>query len=117
MSEYRDPLAPKIELKQEGDNFTVTSTSSVSPSNASYADLQGFLKVEHPSGKEQSQLEAINEYLKGKTDLERLTTIRHLENRLGTPRVGESRLGNIYKFIKLDNMAKEYGTARDSLLA
>lgn len=47
---------------------------------------------------------------------EMLYMIRQLENRLGEPRVGESRLDKVHRYIKITSQIKDAEAERDSLM-
>lgn len=110
-----DPLTSTEAPKVEAPLKDATSASPVA--GVAYADIQGLLGVTHPDGQEQSQLERISAWLKDKSPVERLTAIRHLETRLGAPKIGQTRLSNIHQYVKLQGQIKELEGARDSLLA
>lgn len=81
------------------------------------ASVKSFFRIIEPTSEETEQLKAIQAYLRGKSDVEALTAIRHIENRLGMPRIGETRLGRVYDYIKAMRMVEEAEDYRDSLLA
>ena len=44
-----------------------------------------------------------------------LRTLLSLENRIGTPRLGVSRLNHLYQYVKLDNQINALSMARDRM--
>lgn len=65
--------------------------------------------VENPSGEDEKKLSEIWDYVKqnsGKTEIGDLVwEVMHLENQIGTPRIGEARLDRIYRYCKLRRQA------------
>lgn len=118
---YQDPLAPKLSVEAHGENFRATSSTSEAPNTAAVSDIMNMLKVDSPSGKDMTHLGAIDEYLKANakegSQLDRLVTLRGIENRLGVPRIGETRLGKLYSYVKMTNQIQSIESARDTLLS
>lgn len=115
---YQDPLAPKLEVKEEKGNFTVHSSTPTAPDTTAVSDIMNILKIDSPSGKELDKLGVIDQYLKANAkegQLDRLVTLRGIENRLGVPRIGETRLDKVYSYIKMTNQISELEKARSVL--
>jgi hypothetical protein len=82
--------------------------------------LTGFLQVKDPTPEEQSQLKEIWDYVVGQTKSEntseRLYTLRHIEQRLAAPRLGQTRVSQLYQYVTSDKQAKSAEKLRDSFL-
>lgn len=75
----------------------------------SHLSLAQRFNVENPSKEEEGKLSEIWNYVRqnsGKSEITDLIwEVMHLENQLGTPRVGESRLDRVYRYCKLRRQA------------
>ena len=94
------------------DSITVTPKDtgvdvSVSPATApvqvdgiKVANLLGITEANH---EQTTQAKYINDYFykEGMTDAELMYAIKSVENRLGTLRMGETRLDKVYEYAKL----------------
>jgi hypothetical protein len=82
--------------------------------------LTDFLQMDNPTSKEQDQLKEVWEYVldstKSELRTEQLMAIRHIEQRLAPPRLGQTRLDQLYQYVKLDKQAKSVEKLRDSFL-
>lgn len=111
-----DPLI----IDTSGDEVKVEVTSPSVIARDIPTPLTGFLQIASPTNEEQKQLKDIWQYLQETTkddlDSERLMALRHLETRLGAPRLGQTRLQQIYQYIKLDKEVKLTEKLRDSFL-
>lgn len=65
--------------------------------------------VENPNKQDDNKLAEIWDYVRqnsGKTEIPDLVwEVMHIENQIGTPRIGESRLDKVYRYCKLRRQA------------
>lgn len=80
------------------------------------ASLHSFFNIVNPTNKETEMLLAIQDYFKGDSDVDTIVGLRNLENRLGSPKLGETRMSRIFQYIKAQNSVNEAEKLRDSLL-
>lgn len=89
-----DPIEPKAEPTAHFELYPYLSIDGV---NVSREDA--------------NKVKTIYEYVKAKSQnglkSEILQTIRDLEIRLRTPKLGETRLDNLYRYIRIANMRRE----------
>lgn len=115
-----DPLRPTVS-EVDGQIQVDASPSAAPVDNHDYTEIMGFLGLDAPNDGEVDKLKAITDYLKKevKSGLksEWLMTLRHYEQRLSTPKLGETRLGKLYNYIKAQELVKESERQRDALLA
>lgn len=114
----------KVEIKK--DEVEVTSEPDTNDDRPlqtrPYAPLMGFFNLDglNPSNKEDTVLQEIWDYLnettKSELISEKLYSLRQLESRLGSPRVGESRWHKIHAYIKAQKMVEQSEKYRDALL-
>ena len=77
--------------------------------------LQGYFGTQNPSGEEQKSLDEITRLLDGnsKDTVDFLWEIKNVENRIGTPPLGMSRLQHVYNFIKINSQILKLERERD----
>ncbi len=114
-----DPLMPTVEVERKEDGSA--SVSVLQGANDVIATpLEGFLQVKDPTTEERTHLKEIWEYIKGqsKSELvtEQLWTLRHIEERLSAPRLGQTRVDQLYQYITTDKQVRSAEKLRDSFL-
>lgn len=116
MAEYRDPLTQVAEEKADKPDNTTT----VGISAYQITPIQSFLGVDTPTGSEKTQLDYIFNNLKGdgrEVNLgEVLNQLRQIEIKLGATRLGETRLGKIYNYLRSVDNVKRAEQIRDAYL-
>lgn len=92
-------VSPKSDPMTTSDKFTF---SEVLP-------LAGFLGAD--AAKDHDALSEIASYVRdGKkefSDIDLLNEIRHIEVRLGAPKIGERRLDKVLRYVKLQSTARD----------
>lgn len=80
--------------------------------------LAGFLGSHARA--DESKLQTIADFFRsGKTefsDIDLLQAVRHLETKLGTPKIGEKRIDMVYRYVKLQGQIDSISKERDALL-
>lgn len=115
MAEYRDPLTVTEEKVDKPENTTTVGISAyhITP-------IQSYLGVDHPTGTDKTQLDYVFNNLKGdsrEVNLgEVLNQLRQIEHKLGVPRLGESRLGKVYNYLRSVENVKKAEQIRDAYL-
>ena len=77
--------------------------------------LQGFLGVDRPTTEESQKLKEVWDFIEGDSEADRLYKIQQLENRLGSPSLGQSRLDLVYEYAKLTKQITTLEKMRDGL--
>lgn len=97
-----------VEEIPQNDKPQTTQTDQPTSEIGHLSIAQRF-NVENPSSEDEKKLSEIWNYVKqnsGKTDIPDLVwEVMHLENQIGTPRIGEARLDRIYRYCKLRRQA------------
>jgi len=67
--------------------------------------LEGFFGIQNPSSEEQKSLSEMTRLLNGNNMdvVDFLWEVKNVENRIGTPPLGMSRLQHTYNFIKINS--------------
>lgn len=94
---------------------TSESSGSVGVDNPVPVQLQSFFHIENPSKEEMQQLETVWDFFDGKTEVEKLYQVKQLENRLGTPNIGETRFSKVYEYVKLTRQIRDMEKLRDAI--
>lgn len=80
--------------------------------------LAGFLGAD--AAKDRSELSEIADFIRGDkkefSDIDLLNEIRHIETRLGAPKIGERRLDKVYQYIKLQRISRDVDNQLKDLL-
>ena len=87
--------------KDDGVKVSVSpATAPVQVDGIKIANLLGITEANHA---QTTQAKYINDYFykEGMTDAELMYAIKSVENRLGTLRMGETRLDKVYEYAKL----------------
>lgn len=77
--------------------------------------LQGFFGLNDATPAESKMLSEITNMI-GKQDAELLWEIRNIENRIGVPPIGMSRLQHVYNFFTISNQIKKLESQRDAYM-
>ena len=94
---------------------TPESSGSVGVDNKVPVQLQSFFYIDNPSSEDMDKLQKIWDFFDGKDEVEKLYQVKQLENRLGTPNIGETRFSKIYEYVKLTNQIKDMEKLRDAI--
>lgn len=80
--------------------------------------LKDYFNMDNVSDRSASRFKDIVAYFGDKPEGagEMMYMLRQLENRLGQPRVGESRLDVVHRYVKITNGINDSEKERDSLL-
>ena len=89
-------------------NVPVASEQTGMAGDIHAVQLQGFFGIANPDTAESTNLSEITRMLEGnsKDAVDFLWEIKNVENRIGTPPLGVSRLQHIFNFIKIDSQIK-----------
>jgi len=79
--------------------------------------VKSYFELKNPTTQDQEKLKEIWEYVSkdAKYPGEASYQLRQLENRLSSPRLGESRLNKIYEYIRLSNVIDRSEKERNEL--
>jgi hypothetical protein len=109
----------KDEIKVTYKEATGTAEVKVQPGAANedftYLPLEKMLGLDDAKPQERQQVKEVWDHFKSDTTADKLYQIRSLENKLGVPRLGESRLGKIYNYVKMTQQIKELEDQRNAL--
>lgn len=101
-------------------NKPVTSAPSVASEVDHSAPLAGFLSITEPTAEQREQLKAVWAYAEASTEDKSvpslLYAIQKIENRLSSPRLGETRLDKVYRYVKLQKQVDIATKMRDSMM-
>jgi hypothetical protein len=106
------------------DGITVTTTANETPvtqgfNHDSIKPIAGFLGLDtsNLTDTDTKYVRSIYEFLRGDeeemTELELLSKLRTLENRLGMTSLGERRLDKIYRYVTIQSQIEDLEKARD----
>ncbi len=107
------------------ENKDETVSVEVKPSFRSaevkVAPLNNYFDIDRKTtNKEQQQMEGIMEFLDGDTDTKVegniYVALRNIEEKLTSPKLGETRMGKIYNYVKILQEIKGAEEERNSLL-
>lgn len=110
-----------IENPKEGENSVYAQTKGYDSEDVRLSPLVGFFDIDRKTtNKEQQQLTEIMDFLEGDTDTSVeaniYVAIRNIEEKLTSPKIGETRIGKIHDYVKTLKMIKQAEDERDSLL-
>lgn len=75
--------------------------------------LEGYFNVQSPSSEEAKALSEILRLMPFGDPTELLYAINQIENRIGTPKIGTSRLQHVYNYVALNSQIKNLERERD----
>ena len=114
MDDGLEVVGEKVAAEESG------KTSAVPDNNREFQQILPYFKIDKPDDRQAQELGALWEHLKEVTDVTNesglISALIDIEERLGAPRVGETRLGNIYGYVKASKAVREDEKMRDSLL-
>lgn len=115
-----DPLRPSIDVERGDDGMMSVKVRTPESTVVKATPLTGFLQLVSPTSAEQDKLKEIWSYVEEMTDseleTERLWAVRNIEQKLAAPRLGQTRLDQLYQYVTTDRQAKAAEKLRDSLL-
>lgn len=78
--------------------------------------LTGYFELHSPNQEETNMISDLSQMLGFNIDdpTEMLWKVRNIENRIGAPKIGTSRLQHLYNFVKLDSHIKGLEAQRDA---
>lgn len=106
------------------DDITIVAKSTETPTETHVdndtAPVASYLDILNPNETDSHQLKTLVEFLRGDakemTQSELLHQLRHLELKLGEPRIGERRIERLYRYAKLNAQIKGLESERNALL-
>lgn len=106
-----------VETPAEEQNSEQTP-ELVKPTAADYPEIKDYFNLESPTDAQKEKFGAIWEYFaeESKSVGDLMFKMRNLENRLGSPEIGESRLQKMYNYIRISADIKDKELRRDALL-
>jgi hypothetical protein len=78
--------------------------------------IQGFFGLNDLSPAESKMLSEMSTLFNGKQDADLLWEIRNIENRIGTPPLGMSRLQHVYNYLNIQKQITQLESKRDAFL-
>lgn len=104
-----NPVVPSDTPVKDGVSGNVT---------VPYPALKDYFGVDDVSDAQKAKFETIWKHFSDEADSvgDLMYKLRQLENRLGSPAIGESRLTRIYSYVKISAQIKDAEKQRDSLL-
>ena len=75
--------------------------------------LSGFFNIDNPSNTEKQIITDLGCIFEGTDPAEMLLNLRNVENRIGYPQAGVSRLQHVYNFVKLNSQINSLERERD----
>lgn len=85
------------------------------------SSFQSMLGIQEPNTQEKDQLKTIYEWVYSKTEVKSMPSLmmalRGFENRLSAPKLGETRLGKLYHYVKAQKTVEEAEKWRNSMLS
>lgn len=113
---------PQVEIieKDDGELHAQTVTPQTSVEDETTLSVKGYLNITgKSSGKMKKELQDVINYARKDADTDDTTAIlmvlRNLENRLRAPRVDESRLSQLYEYVRVQNAISSAESERDSM--
>jgi hypothetical protein len=117
MADSKLEVQDKKEVQPQEEKTPDPSPLTTAPQ---FLPLQGFLNINNPTGKESTQLQDIWEHFvkhtEPKTPGNILAVVRSVENKLSPAKLGETRLGKIHNFVKLQEQIRGLEAEREQLL-
>ena len=101
----------KVTVKQD----TVRAEPSGASVDVFPVPLQGYLNIDRPTTEEAQQLKEIWDFIDGEGEADKLYRIQQLENRLGSPALGQTRLDKLYEYAKITRQIDTLEKMRDGL--
>lgn len=115
-----DELDAKLEVTENevDDILDQPVEAGIKPTTTEYPQLKDYFNLESPSDAQKEKFAEIWEYFgeESKSIGDLMYKMRNLENRLGSPAIGESRLQKMYNYIKISKDIKDDEKRRDALL-
>jgi len=78
--------------------------------------IQGFFGLTEMSPAESKMLDEMSMLMDGKQDAELLWEIRNIENRIGAPQLGMSRLQHVYNYLTIQRQINQLEHKRNAYL-
>lgn len=101
-------------------NKPVSSPSAIASDVDHSTPLAGFLSISEPTAEQREQLKAVWAYAENSTEdkstASLLYAIQKIENRLSSPRLGETRLDKVYRYVKLQKQVDIATKMRDNMM-
>lgn len=121
ISEQENQKAEEInQTKIAEQNKPVSSPSAITSDVDHSTPLAGFLNVSQPTAEQREQLKTVWAYAENSTEdksvASLLYAIQKIENRLSSPKLGETRLDKVYRYVKLQKQVDIATKMRDSMM-
>lgn len=78
--------------------------------------IQSFFGINEMSPAESKMLSEMSTLMEGKQDADLLWEIRNIENRIGTPPLGMSRLQHVYNYLTIQRQINQLEHKRNAFL-
>lgn len=78
--------------------------------------IQGFFGLSDMTPAESKMLNEMSSLLEGKQDAELLWEIKNIENRIGVPPLGMSRIQHVYNYLSIQRQINQLEHKRDAYL-
>lgn len=114
-----DDLSADLKVTEvEGDVMDQPPEAGIRPTTTEYPQLKDYFNVDSPSDAQKEKFAEIWEFFSedSKTIGDLMYKMRQLENRLGSPALGETRMQKMYNYIKISRSIKDDEQRRDALL-
>jgi hypothetical protein len=115
-----DDLSSDLQVSETPqDGYSLPTKDGVSANiSVPYPALKDYFNVESVTDAQKAKFEVIWNHFSDEADSvgDLMYKLRQLENRLGSPAIGESRLTRLYSYVKISAQIKDSEKQRDSLL-
>lgn len=98
------------EMPRDSQDLTIVTNADQT------ASLHSMFSIVNPTTEEADMLKVVQEHFKDRNDVDTIVGVRSIENRVGAPKMGETRLSRVYQYIKANQQVQEAEKLRDSLL-
>lgn len=109
MSDIIEPIAPREPTPETAPATELTNQAT----DLSMMKLEGFFGVQNPNTQDSKALSEISRMIGVRDDVDMLWEIKHIENRIGTPPIGMTRLQHVYNFISINSQIQGLEKERD----
>ncbi len=103
-----------VEKKPKPVEVPHDAPTSAEPDLSSF---QSMLGIQEPNTQEKDQLKTIYSKTEAKSMPSLMMALRGFENRLSAPKLGETRLGKLYHYVKAQKTVEEAEKWRNSMLS
>ena len=106
------------EVDEPQDIMDQPTDAGIQSPKVDFPQLKDYFNIESPTDAQKVKFAEIWEYFgeESKTIGDLMYKMRQLENRLGSPAIGETRMQKMYNYIKISKNIKDDEKRRDALL-